>query len=165
MSAVGRGTLRSPRLGEAQKNAAIAGVENVRWREGTATDLPFENDTFDITLSSVGHVFANPPGATARELLRVTRSGGRIAFTSWTPSSVVPAMGRVLPDYLPANTDVPEPPFLWGDPGVVRERLGDAVNNLEFETGTVLTPRALTGTLLGSCDHAVWAVHCCTRRC
>lgn len=127
-------------LTEAQKNAAIADVEDIVWREGTATDLPFEDNAFDVTLSSVGHVFANPPDAAARELLRVTRSGGRIAFTSWTPSSVVPAMGKVLSDYLPPNPDAPEPPFLWGDPDVVRERFGDTVNDVEFETGTVLTP-------------------------
>lgn len=127
-------------LTEARKNAEVAGVENVRWREGTATDLPFEDETFDVTLSSVGHVFADPPDAAARELLRVTRPGGRLAFTSWTPESVVPAMGRVLTDYLPSTPDAPEPPFLWGDPEVVRERLSDSVDDLEFETGTVLTP-------------------------
>ena len=127
-------------LTEAQKNAAIADVEDIVWREGTATDLQFEDDAFDVTLSSVGHVFANPPGAAARELLRVTRPGGRIAFTSWTPSSVVPAMGKVLSDYLPPNPDAPESPFLWGSTDIVRERFGDAVDDVEFETGTVLTP-------------------------
>lgn len=127
-------------LTEARKNAAIADVEDVVWREGTVTDLPFEDDAFDVTLSSVGHVFADPPDAAARELLRVTRPGSRLAFTSWTPTSVVPAMGRVLTEYLPPNPDAPEPPFLWGDADVVRDRMGDGVADLEFETGTVLTP-------------------------
>lgn len=127
-------------LAEARTSAAIAGVEDVGWREGTATDLPFENDAFDITLSSVGHVFAEPPDAAARELRRVTRLGGRIGFTSWTPASVVPAMGAVLTDYLPPDPDAPDPPFLWGDPDVVRERLGADVEDVAFETGTVLTP-------------------------
>lgn len=127
-------------LDDARGNAAIADVEDVVWREGTAADLPFEDGVFDVVLSSVGHVFAEPPDATARELLRVTRSRGRIAFTSWTPGSVVPAMGAVLADYLPPDPDAPEPPFLWGDPDVVRERLGGAIDDLEFETGTVLIP-------------------------
>lgn len=129
-------------LTEARKNADVAGVENVRRREGTATDLPFEDEAFDVTLSSVGHVYADHPDAAARELLRVTRPGGRIAFTSWTPESVVPATGRVLTDYLPST---PPPPRTGtavpvGRPDVVRERLGDSVGDLEFETGTVLTP-------------------------
>jgi hypothetical protein len=58
-------------------------------------------------------------------------------FTSWTPESVVPAMGAVLQGYLPSDPETPEPPFLWGDPDAVRERLGDGVSDLEFETGTV----------------------------
>lgn len=124
-------------LEDARENAEVAGVEDVVWREGDAADLPFPDDAFDVTLSCVGHMFANPPGATAGELLRVTRSGGRVAFTSWTPESVVPAMGVALQEYIPSSPDAPEPPFLWGDPDVVRERLGDGVVDVEFETGTV----------------------------
>lgn len=127
-------------LEEARENAAIAGVEDISWREGTATDLPFDDDTFDVTLSCVGHMFAEPPDAAAHELVRVTRPGGQLAFTSWTPTSVVPAMGKTLTEYLPPNPDAPDPPFLWGDPGVVENRFGDAVDELAFETGTVLTP-------------------------
>lgn len=126
-------------LADARENAALADVD-IDWREGSATDLPFEDDTFDVTLSSVGHVFADPPDAAARELCRVTRPGGRIGFTSWTPASVVPAMGKVLTGYLPAERDAPDPHFLWGDPDVVTERLGDGVDELDFQTGTVLSP-------------------------
>lgn len=124
-------------LDDARENAAIAGTEDVTWEEGNATDLPFEDDAFDVTLSCVGHMFANPPDAATSELLRVTRPGGRIGFTSWTPSSVVPEMAMALQEYLPPNPDAPDPPFLWGDPDVVRERLGDGISDLEFTTGTV----------------------------
>lgn len=124
-------------LDDARENAAIAGVDDIAWREGDATDLPFEDDRFDVTLSCVGHMFANPPDAAGRELVRVTRPGGTIAFSSWTPDSVVPAMAKVLQSYLPPDPDPADPPFLWGDPEVVRERLGEGVSDLEFETGTV----------------------------
>lgn len=127
-------------LDEARENATIAGVETIDWRKGTATDLPFTDDTFDVTLSCLGHMFAEPPDVAGQELLRVTRPGGRIAFTSWTPGGPVPAIGAVLSDYLPPDFDASEPPFLWGDPDVVRERVGDGVEDLAFETGTVLTP-------------------------
>ncbi|WP_276256328.1 class I SAM-dependent methyltransferase [Halomontanus rarus] len=127
-------------LDAARENAAIAGIEDISWREGTATDLPFDDDTFDVTLSCVGHMFAEPPDAAAQELLRVTRSSGQIAFTSWTPTSIVPAMGKTVTEYLPPNPDAPDPPFLWGDPDVVGNRLGDDVDELVFETGTVLMP-------------------------
>lgn len=124
-------------LEDARANAAIAGVDDIVWHEGDATDLPFEADRFDTTFSCVGHMFANPPEAAGRELVRVTRPGGTVAFTSWTPRSVVPAMAQVLQGYLPPDPDPTEPPFRWGDPAVVRERLGDRVSEIEFETGTV----------------------------
>ena len=123
-------------LDDGHENAQVAGVD-VDWQEGDATDLPFPDDAFDVALSCVGHMFAAPADATAEELLRVTRPGGRIAFTSWTPGSVVPAMAMVLDEYLPPDPDDADPPFLWGDPAVVSERLGDGVTDLEFETGTV----------------------------
>ena len=124
-------------LEDARENAAIAGVDDIEWHEGDATDLPFEDDGFDVTLSCVGHMFADPPDAASSELLRVTKSGGRIAFTSWTPRSVVPAMAKTLQEYLPPSPDAPPPPFLWGDEEVVRERLTDGVSDFSFETGAV----------------------------
>lgn len=127
-------------LEQARQNATAASVGSIDWREESATDLPFDENTFDVTLSCLGHMFADPPDAAGRELLRVTRSGGRIGFTSWTPSSVVPAMGAVLANYLPPDLNAGEPPFLWGDIDVVGDRLGDAVETIEFETGTASTP-------------------------
>lgn len=127
-------------LEEATANAEVADVERVDWQEGSATHLPFEDGTFDVTCSSVGHIFAVPADAAGRELVRVTRPGGRIAFTSWTPGGVVPAMGAVVNDYLPANPDDPDPPYLWGDPDVIEARLGDAVDDLAVQTGTIRVP-------------------------
>ena len=126
----------------ARENADSAGVEGISWREGNATDLPFADDAFDVTLSNLGHVYGDPPDAAARELLRVTRPGGRIGFTSWTPTSPYPAMaGVVVPALSPEELpDFSEPPFLWGDRGTVRERLGAAVRELEFEAYTVDYP-------------------------
>lgn len=127
-------------LEEARQTATAADVGPIDWREGSATDLPFDDNTFDVTLSCLGHMFAEPPDAAGQELLRVTQASGRIGFSSWTPSSVVPAMGAVLANYLPPDRDTGEPPFLWGDTDVVRDRLGSAVETIEFETGTVFTP-------------------------
>lgn len=125
----------------ARTNADMAGID-VSWRGGDATALPFETNAFDLTLSNLGHMYGDPPDAAARELLRVTRPGGRIGFTSWTPTSLYPAMAGVVmsvlsPEDLP---DFSEPPFLWGDSGTVQKRLGDSVTDLEFETETTLYP-------------------------
>lgn len=127
-------------LETARENADVAGIATVDWRTGSATDLPFEDNTFDVTLSCVGHIFAEPATEAAAELVRVTKTGGTVAFTSWTPSGVVPAMGARLSAYLPPQPEGFEPPFLWGDPEVVSERLGDSVLELGFERATIATP-------------------------
>ena len=129
-------------LDHARKNAKIADTEEIEWQKGNALNLPFEADRFDVTLSSLGHMYGDPPEETTAELLRVTRSGGTIGFTSWTPTSLFPFMASILTTYLDPD-DLPEftePPFAWGDSGVVRERLGGEVEQLSFETGTVLFP-------------------------
>lgn len=128
-------------LAAARENAEAAGVA-VDYREGDATDLPVESNAFDATLSSLGHMYGDPPERTTEELLRVTRPGGRIAFTSWTPTSLFPFMAGVVTTYLPpeAIPEFSEPPFMWGDSDVVRDRLGDRVDSLAFETDTVLYP-------------------------
>lgn len=129
-------------LERARTNAEIAGIEDVSWREGDATALPFEDDAFDVTLSNLGHMYGDPPDSAAQELLRVTRPGGRIGFTSWTPTSLYPSMAGVVVTVL-SPEDLPnfsEPPFLWGDTGTVRRRLGESVAELEFETDVVTYP-------------------------
>jgi SAM-dependent methyltransferase len=129
-------------LEDARANADLAGVEDVRWREGDATDLPFEENAFDATLSNLGHIFGDPPEATARELARVTRPGGRIAFTAWTPTSCFPAMAGVLSSFLEPEElpDFSEPPFVWGDEGVVRDRMDGRLEDPAFETRTLEHP-------------------------
>lgn len=128
-------------LARARANADLAGID-VSWREGNATALPFETNTFDITLSNLGHMYGDPPDAAARELLRVTQPEGRIGFTSWTATSLYPAMAGVVTTFLEPEDlpDFSEPPFLWGDSGTVQDRLGESVTDLEFETETILYP-------------------------
>jgi SAM-dependent methyltransferase len=133
-------------LETARENAEVAGVD-VDWRAGDATDLPFADDSFDVTLSSLGHMYGDPPAAAAAELQRVTRSGGTIAFISWTPTTIHPAMAGVLLTHVPLDAlpDYSAPPFMWGDADVVRERLGDGVRSLDCETRTEAIPTLSPG--------------------
>lgn len=134
-------------LEDARRNAEIAGVDGIDWREGDATALPFDDDAFDATLSNLGHMFGDPPAAAARELARVTRPGGHVGFTAWTPTSLFPAMAGVLSTYLEPE-DLPEfsePPFMWGDADVVRDRMGETVTEFEFETATATYPALSPG--------------------
>ena len=124
---------------EARKRATVLGVE-VDWQEGDAAALPFEDDTFDVTLSCLGHMFVPDADAAGSELVRVTRPGGRVAFTSWTPESGIAAMMRVLGEYVPPEPEPSPPPVLWGNPETVRERFGDRIEDIDFETATVMYP-------------------------
>lgn len=124
-------------LDGARANAAIAGDAGVTWQAGDAAALPFADDTFDVTVSCVGNMFADRPEAVAAELCRVTRPGGRLAFTAWTPSGVFPQLLAVLGSVRPVESDPSGSPFRWAVPAVVRERLGADVTDLDFETGVL----------------------------
>jgi len=128
-------------LEHARSNAEIAGTE-ISWREADTTALPFETSSFDVTLSNLGHMYGDPPDAAAQELLRVIRPGGRIGFTSWTPTSLYPSVAGVFMTVLSSEQlpDFSEPPFLWGDSGTVEKRLGDAVSDISLETRSVQYP-------------------------
>jgi ubiquinone/menaquinone biosynthesis C-methylase UbiE len=66
-------------LERAKEDAALAGVtEGIEWKQGDAEDLPFPDNSFDIVLSSLGHMFTPRPEVAAKELIRVTKEGGRI---------------------------------------------------------------------------------------
>jgi SAM-dependent methyltransferase len=76
-------------LERAREEAAIAGlIDGIEWKDGDAEDLPFPDNSFDIVLSSLGHMFTPRPTVAAEEL-RVTKAGGRIAFTTWPPEHAV----------------------------------------------------------------------------
>lgn len=129
-------------LDTAREAATVADLDDVRFLEGDATAIPFERNAFDATLSNLGHVYGDPPDDAAEELCRVTRPGGRIGFTSWTPTGLYPSMAGVVTAVL-SPADLPpfsEPPFLWGDPGTVERRIGSAVSDLTFETDVVRYP-------------------------
>ncbi len=129
-------------LAQARENAGIASVDDITWLEGDVTDLPFEPDRFDVTLSALGHMYGDPASAAAEELLTVTRPGGRIGFTAWTPSGLYPVIAGLVVTYL-APGERPEfsdPPFLWGDPDVVEARLGERIDSLSFDRETLLHP-------------------------
>src|SRR5579862_2831392 len=59
--------------------AAALGLSNCRFQEGDATDLhDLEDDHFDLVVSIFGAMFAPRPFDVAKEMVRVTRPGGRI---------------------------------------------------------------------------------------
>src|SRR3984885_5789658 len=129
-------------LERAKKNAQIAGV-NVEFVEGDAEALPYPDASFDVVVSQYGHMFAPRPALAMSEMLRVLKRGGRIAFSTWPPEHFTGRMfalvARHMPP-LPPDADATAPPPLWGDPNVVRKRLGSAVTDLKFAQDALVAP-------------------------
>ena len=126
----------------ARKNAGIAGLD-IDFVEGDAEALPYLDASFDVVLSQFGHMFAPRPAVAVQEMLRVLKPGGRIAFSTWPPEHFTGQMFSFIARHLPPpppGTEPPAPPALWGDPEVVRERLGAAVTGLLFARDVLPVP-------------------------
>jgi SAM-dependent methyltransferase len=126
-------------LEHARRNAKTAGVD-VEFTEGDAEALPYPDATFDVVVSQFGHMFAPRPDKAIGEMLRVLRPGGRIAFSTWPHDQSVARMFALTGRYAPPPPPGAAPPPLWGDPNVVTERLGSAVQDLQFERDLMLFP-------------------------
>jgi len=123
----------------ARRNAEIAGL-TVEWHEGDAERLPFDDGRFDVVVSQYGHMFAPRPDVATAEMLRVLKPGGTIAFSTWPPELMVGRLFALTGRYGPAPPPGVMPPGLWGDPAVVRERLGDRVRDITFTRATMAVP-------------------------
>lgn len=114
------------------------GEWEIPWCVADAEDLPFSAGRFDAVLSVFGLVFAPRPEVAIAEAFRVTRSGGSVGFTTWTPDSAAAQFGRVASAYFPQPEDPPPPPHLWGDEEIARARLARHAVDVRFELGSVL---------------------------
>lgn len=123
----------TPKLIErAKENAAITNLR-VEWHEGDAEALPLGDAKFDVVVSQFGHMFAPRADIATKEMLRVLKPGGTIAFSTWPPELLVGKMFALVGKYAPPPPPGVSPPPLWGDPNTVRERLGSAVKDLCFD--------------------------------
>lgn len=127
-------------LARAKEHSAVPGYEDITWKEGDAEDLPFPDASFDVVLSQFGHMFAPRPEFATKEMLRVLKPGGTIAFSTWPPElatgNVFATVGKYAPPPPPGVSPSPQ----WGDVAIVRERLGKAVRDITFDRETMLFP-------------------------
>lgn len=116
----------SPRLIEVAKARAEAGGFEIEYRVGDAENLDVDDASFDVVSSSVGMIFAPDHDAAARELARVTRQGGRLGFSAWTPEGSIGVMFKVFGQFQPPPPEGAGIPLQWGNEEYVRGKLGDA---------------------------------------
>jgi SAM-dependent methyltransferase len=129
-------------LAAARRYAAVTGVDfvssllergraradteglRVRFCEGDAENLPFEDASFDVVLSTFGAMFAPDQDKTAGELLRVCRPGGKIGMANWVPDGFFGQVSQLIARYVPPPSAGLKPPVRWGTEDGLRELFG-----------------------------------------
>jgi ubiquinone/menaquinone biosynthesis C-methylase UbiE len=121
---------------DGRARATAAGVD-VEWTEGDAEELRFEDQQFDVVLSTFGCMFAPRHEVVADEIARVLRPGGRLGLCNWTPEGAIGDFFRIVGSHVPPPPDFVDPPLLWGDEAHVRELFEGTGLDLEFERDEV----------------------------
>jgi ubiquinone/menaquinone biosynthesis C-methylase UbiE len=109
--------------------AKAAGLANLVFQEGDASNLDaIGDDRFDLVVSMFGAMFAPRPFDVAREMVRVTRPGGRIVMGNWIPGdpTLVAQILRISAAYTPPPPEGFVSPVTWGLVETVLERFGAA---------------------------------------
>ena len=121
-----------------KKRAAEAGLTNLKFLHGDASNLEGVRDhMFDLTLSVFGAMFAPRPFDVAKEMVRVTRPGGRIVMGNWIPGdpTLVAQILKISSAYTPPPPEGFVSPMLWGVESNVTERftsVGVAKEDISF---------------------------------
>ena len=118
----------TPELLEAGRRRAEAEGLELEWVEADAEHLPFDDESFDVVMSSIGAMFAPHHQAVADELVRVCRPGGTIGLLSWTPEGMIGALFRTMGPFAPPPPPGAQPAPLWGSEKHLRELFGDRVD-------------------------------------
>ena len=111
------------------QRARVEGLTNCRFREGDASDLNELSDaSFDLVVSIFGAMFAPRPLDVAREMVRVTRPGGRIVMGNWIPGdpTLVAQLLQISAAYSPPPPEGFISPVMWGVKDIVLERYAAA---------------------------------------
>jgi SAM-dependent methyltransferase len=116
-----------------------------------AAALPFDDGAFDVVLSLFGVMYAPDHARAARELVRVSKPGGRIVIAAWTPGSFMPRMGAALASYLPPPPPGSGPPSRWGDPDALEALIG----RLETRETRTLTIEADVDFFIDTAGHVL----------
>lgn len=122
-------------LEQARAWADVEGLA-VEFDEGNAEAMPYPDAAFDEVITMFGAMFAPRAGDTAAELVRVVRSGGRIAMANWTPDGFIGQMFKIVGKHVPPAPGIPSP-LLWGDEATVAERIGQQVTGLRCTRRTI----------------------------
>jgi ubiquinone/menaquinone biosynthesis C-methylase UbiE len=109
-----------PALLEGGRRRAEAEGLEVTFEAADAEALPYPDASFDVVLSTFGVMFAPDHNASASQMLRVCRPGGRIGLASWTPTGFIGQLFKVVGAHVPPPAGV-RSPALWGTEAHLQE--------------------------------------------
>jgi len=118
-----------PLVAAGNKRAAAEGLTQLSFREGDAANLEGVSDqSFDLSVSIFGAMFASRPFDVARELVRVTKPGGRIVMGNWIPNdpTFVSELLKITSAFAPPPPEGFVSPMTWGVESHIVERFGQA---------------------------------------
>jgi SAM-dependent methyltransferase len=118
----------TPELLDAGRNRPEAAGLDIDWVPADAEDLPFDDASFDVVMSSIGVMFAPHHQAAADELARVCRPGGTIGLLSWTPDGMLGALFATMKPFMPPPPPGASPPPLWGSEDHLRALFGEGID-------------------------------------
>jgi len=124
------------------KRVAAEGLNNISFQEGDATDLAgLEDKSFDLVVTIFGAMFAPKPFDVAKEMVRVTKPGGRIVMGNWIPGdpTLVAQILKISSAYTAPPPEGFISPMLWGKEDEVTERFvkaGVPKENISFARDT-----------------------------
>jgi len=124
------------------RRAKDEGLANCRFVEGDASNLEgLDDGLFDLVVSIFGAMFAPNPDDVAKEMVRVTRPGGRVVMGNWIPNdpTLVAQILKISSSYLPPPPEGFVSPMTWGSEKTVTQRFamaGVPADNVSFRRET-----------------------------
>ena len=127
----------TPELIATGRERSLAEGLPVEWAAADAEDLQFEDGRFDVVTSVFGAMFAPRAEKVAEEMLRVTRSGGLVGFTSWASDGYIGMTAQLSAKFAPPTPAGFSNASAWGDEDFARTRFEEQGAEVEMGSGFV----------------------------
>ena len=101
--------------------------------EADAEDLPYDDDSYDVVVSTFGVMFTPDQDTAAAELARVCRSGGKIGLANWTPEGFIGQLFKTIGKHLPPPQGASSP-ARWGTRAAITEWFGTSASSIDVES-------------------------------
>jgi len=124
-----------PTLLERGRSRASAEGLQVTFEQADAENLPYNDHSFDVVMSTFGVMFTPNQNKAATEMARACKPDGRIGLANWTPTSFVGEIFKTMGKYVAPASGV-KSPALWGTEARLRELFSERLDTMAIENKT-----------------------------